>query len=313
MVGRGSLKAGAASKSARTRGLGCAPCYGHVEDPVQLPALQLLVGRKRLDPCRIQTTSSHHQMKILLSVKNTCFRATRGWLLLIACDKQKPPQKITKRFQTKKLPISSNYPSHSLEKPQCKGQAVKERRLRANLPCSNFHNKHKNAVSAMYCQFTMQCFSILARKSKILAGSTFPYSLFKNDQIKVRLAKQAHLHAAYGRRAPETHVQPWTSAAQKMSSSRARAPHPSPRSKPPLMACFSQTRTLLELITLLMHLLVRGKKKCRKDKSTYCMHPGCVGCGPTLVGKPRKKKCQNLPCPDGKVRDLLVAPMNAAS
>ena len=55
------------------------------------------------------------------------------------------------------------------------------------------------------------------------------------------------------------------------------------------------------------------EKKCRKDKSTYCMHPGCVGCGPTLVGKPRKKKCQNLPCPDGKVRDLLVAPMNAAS
>ena len=95
-----------------------------------------------------------------------------GGFYLSHCDKQKPPQKITKRFQTKKLPISSNYPSHSLEKQQCKGQAVKERRLRANLPCSNFHNKHKNAVSAMYCQFTMQCFSILARKSKLYSGST---------------------------------------------------------------------------------------------------------------------------------------------
>ena len=115
-----------------------------------------------------------------------------GGLYLSHCDKQKPPQKITKRFQTKKLPISSNYPSHSLEKPQCKGQAVKERRLRANLPCSNFHHKHKNAVSAMYCQFTMQCFSILARKSKLyLAGSTFPYSL-KMTKLKCEIGKAKH-------------------------------------------------------------------------------------------------------------------------
>ena len=169
----------------------------------------------------------------------------------------------------------------------------------------------------MYCQFTMQCFSILARKSKLYWPARLSHAVFsKMTKLKCDWQKTStlrHLHAAYGRRAPETHVQPWTSAAQKMSSSRARAPHPSPRSKPPLMACFSQTRTLLELITLLMHLLVRGGKKMLKDKSTHCMHPGCVGCGPTLVGKPRKKKCQNLPCPDGKVRDLLVAPMNAAA
>ena len=147
----------------------------------------------------------------------------------------------------------------------------------ANLPCSNFHNKHQKAVSAMYCQFTMQCFSILARNSKMLALLDFPYSLFKNDQKCDFWQRQAHLHAAYGRRAPETHVQPWTSAAQKMSSSRARAPHPSPRSKPPLMACFSQTRTLLELITLLMHLLVRGKKNAARIRARTACTPVAWG------------------------------------
>ena len=160
----------------------------------------------------------------------------------------------------------------------------------------------------------MQCFSILARKSKLYWPARLSIVFSKMTKLKCDWQRQAHLHAAYGRRAPETHVQPWTSAAQKMSSSRARAPHPSPRSKPPLMACFSQTRTLLELITLLMHLLVRGKKNAARTRArTACTPVSCVGCGPTLVGKPKKKKCQNLPCPDGKVRDLLVAPMNAAS
>ena len=69
------------------------------------------------DPCYFQTTPSHHQMEILLSVKNTCFRATWGWLLLVALRQAKAIKKITNRCQTKKLPTSSNYPSHSLEKP----------------------------------------------------------------------------------------------------------------------------------------------------------------------------------------------------
>ena len=128
-------------------------------------------------------------MEILLLVKNTCFRATRVAFTYRQGSKSHP--KKLQKGSNKKLPISSNYPSHSLEKPQCKGQAVKERRLRANLPCSNFHNKHQKAVSAMYCQFTMQCFSILARKSKYTGRPDFPIQVFsKNDQIKVRLAKK---------------------------------------------------------------------------------------------------------------------------
>jgi hypothetical protein len=71
------LKAGAASKSARTRGLGCAPCYGHVEDPVQLPALQLLVGRKRLG-ARTSSASCFEWAPPLRSGTQTCRRQRSG-------------------------------------------------------------------------------------------------------------------------------------------------------------------------------------------------------------------------------------------
>ena len=46
----------------------------------------------------------------------------------------------------------------------------------------------------MYCQFTMQCFSILARKSKLYWPARLSHTVFfKNDQIKVRLAKTSTL------------------------------------------------------------------------------------------------------------------------
>ena len=75
-------------------------------------------------PVPFLDNSSHPQIKKLRSAKNTCFRATciEGGFYLwhCACDKQNPKRKKKKkRFQTKKLPISSNYSSNSPSRLTC--------------------------------------------------------------------------------------------------------------------------------------------------------------------------------------------------
>ena len=158
----------------------------------------------------------------------------------------------------------------------------------------------------MYCQFTMQCFSILARTCQMLLDFPIQKSFQKRSKGRF-LARSVRPPCTRNTRT----TMDISSSENEHQQSSSTAPQPAVEAAPD--GVFLPDANPARAHNTADASASSREKKCRKDKSTYCMHPGYAVCGPALVGKPRKKKCQNLPCPDGKVRDLPVAPMNAAS